>query len=74
MLAEQSALEAVIVDACTKHEETHSGYHRCVSAGTDHLVKYKDLTSLWLEFVTQKYIFEYTETKHAAHFQSDPPL
>jgi hypothetical protein len=62
---EQSALEAAIVDTCTKHKEAHwkeSGYRDCVSIGTEYFVKFGNPKTMWPEIVTHKYIYEYAQS------------
>lgn len=62
---EQSAFEAAIVDACSKHEEAHwkeHSFRRCVSIGAEYFVKYGSAKAIWPELATQTYIFEYAQS------------
>ena len=59
------ALEANIVEACTYHELVHrndKNYRACVSIGTDYFVKFSNYHTLWPEFQTQSYIFDYARS------------
>ncbi|KZP06658.1 hypothetical protein FIBSPDRAFT_1053428 [Athelia psychrophila] len=61
---EQSAFEAAIADACTKHKEAHwqeYDYRACVSIGTEYFVKFDHPRALWPEIATHKYISEYAQ-------------
>lgn len=62
---ERSALEATIVDACTRHEEAHwneFGFRTCVSIGTEYFVKFGDPKTLGPVAATQEYIFAYAQS------------
>lgn len=59
------ALEANIVETCTNHQLVHftdDNYRACVSIGTDYFVKFGSIGTLWPEFQTQSYIFDYARS------------
>ena len=79
---EKAAFEAVIMTACTKHEQEHwqdDDYRACVFIGSDYFVKFGHYEIIWPQIATQLYISDYAESQADApripkvlhHFQGD---
>jgi len=58
-MGQGAALEAKVVEVCTKHKSEHQterDYRAAIRVGTDYFVKFGNPTDLWPEIETQKYI------------------
>ena len=70
---ELAAFENDITTLCAEHMQSHlrdKGYRACVSLeskGSKYFIKFDDPTTLWPEFSTQSYIYDYAMRRHGKH-------